>query len=237
MAATDTYGLYNTSMWSNSYGCKIQRSGTSGSYTYSVASDYANRPVNYVSWGDSARFANWLHNGQPGLITPVPQDQYSTEDGAYYLNGATTNAALLAVSRKADWKWAITSEDEWYKAAYYKGGATNAGYWDYPTSSNTVPSNVLGTPTDPGNNATFYNMARSAARTIGPRQVRTRTPTARMARSIRAATFGSGMRRSSGSSRGLRGADRSQLSRAACLPPSAATALRGSRTTASGSAW
>jgi formylglycine-generating enzyme required for sulfatase activity len=51
----------------------------------------------------------------------------------------------------------VTSEDEWYKAAYYKGRSTNAGYWDYPTSSNSEPSNVLGNPTDPGNNATFYN--------------------------------------------------------------------------------
>jgi formylglycine-generating enzyme len=157
VAATDSYGLYNPSMWSSTTGCKVQRSGTSGSYTYSVASDYANRPVNYVSWGDSARFANWLHNGQPGLVTPVPQDQYSTEDGAYHLNGATTDATLLAVSRETDWKWAVTSEDEWYKAAYYKGGGTNAGYWDYPLNSNTVPSKVLGNPTDPGNNATFYN--------------------------------------------------------------------------------
>ena len=33
---TDTYGLYNADMWSE-YGCKIQRGGTSGSYTYSVA--------------------------------------------------------------------------------------------------------------------------------------------------------------------------------------------------------
>ena len=35
------------------YGCKIQRSGTSGSYTYSVAADWANRPVNYVSFWDA----------------------------------------------------------------------------------------------------------------------------------------------------------------------------------------
>jgi len=152
-AATDTYGLYNTDMWSISNGCKIQRAGSSGNYTYGVASDWANRPVNYVSWGDSARFANWLHNGQPtgaqGLAT--------TEDGAYYLNGATTDEALNAVTRKAGWTWAITSEDEWYKAAYYKGGTTNAGYWDYPTGSDSAPSNVLGNPTDPGNNATYYN--------------------------------------------------------------------------------
>ena len=67
------------------------------------------------------------------------------------------------------WKWAVTSEDEWYKAAYYKAGGTNAGYWDYPTSSDSVPSNVLGNPTDPGNNATFY----SSGYTIGSPYYRT----------------------------------------------------------------
>jgi len=109
VAATDTHGLYNSSMWSDSFGCKIQRSGAPGTYTYSVAGDWANRPVNYVSWGDSARFANWLHNGQP----TGAQNLSTTEDGAYYLNGATSDAALMAVNREADWKWAITSEDEW----------------------------------------------------------------------------------------------------------------------------
>jgi len=147
MAKTDTYGLYSTDMWSTSSGSGITRSGSSGTYAYSVASDFVNRPVNYLNWGDAARFANWLHNGQPtgaqGLLT--------TEDGAYYLNGATTDAQLLAVSRKAGAKWAITSEDEWYKAAYYKGGSTNAGYWDYPTSSNTGPGRDMADVS--GNNA------------------------------------------------------------------------------------
>ena len=150
VAKTDTYGLYNTNMDSSYVGCEIVRSGTSGSYSYSVASDWAARPVNYVSWGDAARFANWLHNGQPS----GGQDLTTTEDGAYYLNGATSNEDLMAVDREDDWKWAITSEDEWYKAAYYNPGSST--YYDYPTSSNTVPSNNLVEPTDPGNNATFY---------------------------------------------------------------------------------
>ena len=77
VGGVDTYGLYNTNMWSNAYGCKIQRSGSSGSYTYSVAADWANRPVNYVSWGSVARFANWLQNGQP----TGAQDISTTEDG------------------------------------------------------------------------------------------------------------------------------------------------------------
>ena len=151
VAATDAYGLYNSSMWSNTYGCKIQRSGTSGSYTYGVASDYANRPVNYVSWGDSARFANWLHNDQP----TGAQGAGTTETGAYTLNGAMTDAELLVVSRNANWQWAITSEDEWYKAAYHKNDGVTGNYFDSPTSSDSVPSNDLITP-DPGNNANFY---------------------------------------------------------------------------------
>jgi formylglycine-generating enzyme required for sulfatase activity len=48
----------------------------------------------------------------------------------------------------------IPSEDEWYKAAYYKGGSTNAGYWAYPTRSNTTPSNVLSATGT--NNANYY---------------------------------------------------------------------------------
>ena len=156
VAGVDTYGLYNTSMWSSDYGCKIERyagSGTSGApYQYRVAADWANRPANYVSWGDAARFANWLHNGR---LTGA-QGPASTEDGAYYMNGAMTDADLLAVSRKAHWKWAIPTEDEWYKAAYHKNDGPTANYFDYPTSTDTTPSNDLIDP-DPGNNATFYD--------------------------------------------------------------------------------
>mgnify|MGYP001125509654 CR=1 FL=1 len=54
VAASDPYGLYDTEMWSNAYGCKIQRTGSSGTYTYSVAEDRANRPVNYATRRGSA---------------------------------------------------------------------------------------------------------------------------------------------------------------------------------------
>ena len=151
IATTDSYGLYNTKMWSDSHGCKIEREGNAGSYTYSVAADWANRPVNYVSYWDACRFANWLHNGQP----TGPQNASTTEDGAYFINGYNGDDGR-AVQRKADWKWAVTSEDEWYKAAYYKGGGANAGYWDYPMRSSlpTAPSNQITNPDD-GNNANF----------------------------------------------------------------------------------
>ena len=148
VAATDTYDLYSTYMWSSSYGCKIQRSGSSGSYTYSVASDWANRPVNYVSYWDSCRFANWLHNGQPTGL----QNALTTEDGAYDLSGYGEGDGRT-IQRKDGWKWAVTSEDEWYKAAYYKGGSTSAGYWDYPTSSDAAPGQDMADAS--GNNANY----------------------------------------------------------------------------------
>jgi formylglycine-generating enzyme required for sulfatase activity len=148
---TDTYGLYNTSMWSATYGCKIQRSGSSGSYVYSVASDYANYPVNYVSFWDACRFANWLNNNQPTGM----QGSSTTETGAYTLTAA--GIAANTISRNTTWKWAVTSEDEWSKAAYYKGGSTHAGYWDYATQSDVdnTPSNVLSAVGT--NNANYYN--------------------------------------------------------------------------------
>ncbi len=153
VAATDTYGLYNTNMDTAAYsrGCNIQRTGSSGSYTYTVASDWANRPVNYVSFGDAARFSNWLHNGQP----TGAQGSATTEDGSYVLNGATSDATVLEVARKSDATWVIPTEDEWYKAAYHKKDGATSNYWDYPTTSNIEPSNMLGNPTDPGNNATY----------------------------------------------------------------------------------
>lgn len=156
VAATDTYGLYNPYMWHpvlpsvSDRGCKIERIGTLGSYTYSVAPDRANRPVNYVSWGDAARFCNWLHNGQPTGV----QDDSTTEAGAYDLNGATSAADLMAVTRESGSTWFIPTENEWYKAAYHKNDGVTANYFDYPTSSDTVPSNDLIDP-DPGNNANF----------------------------------------------------------------------------------
>ena len=147
VAATDDYGLYNTEMDvdNEEYGCNIKRSSFSGSYTYSVAADWANRPVNFVSFWDACRFANWLHNGQ---------GTGGTEDGAYTLtpDGIANNT----VTRNVGWKWAVPSEDEWYKAAYHKNDGVTGNYFDYPTNSDTGPSNDLIDP-DPGNNATLYD--------------------------------------------------------------------------------
>lgn len=137
VAATDTYNLYNLSMAGATGG--ITRSGNAGAYSYTTNSGRANNPVNFVSCGDAVRFANWLHNGQP----IGPQGPGTTETGAYAVNGATTSAALQAVSRGPGAIWALASENEWYKAAYYQpvsAGGDSDSYWLYPTSSNGVPT-------------------------------------------------------------------------------------------------
>jgi hypothetical protein len=104
-----------------------------------------------------------MHNGQPtGTLTGNPAlDAGLTEDGAYDLNGAVSNPDLMAINRKPDWKWAMTSEDEWYKAAYYdpnKLGPNQPGYWDYPTKSNAKPGRDMTEATNPGNNANCFGI-------------------------------------------------------------------------------
>ncbi len=147
VAKADTYGLYDVRMWED-YGCKIERTGSPGTYQYSVSADRANRPVNCVSWGDAARFCNWLTNGQQS----GGQNASTTEDGSYYLNGAISDDALMAVARKSNARYVIPTEDEWYKAAYHKNDGATGHYWDYPTSTNIVPGNVL---PDHGNSANY----------------------------------------------------------------------------------
>jgi formylglycine-generating enzyme required for sulfatase activity len=152
---SDTYGLYNTSMWTGAAGCKIQQTYSNGTFAYSVAANYANRPVSYVSWGDAARFCNWLSNGQ---LNTGAEDLTTTEDGSYYLNGATSSSALMAVTRKDGASYVIPSENEWYKAAYYdpnKNGIGNGGYWLFPTKSNAAPNHVY--PSLGTNSANWYD--------------------------------------------------------------------------------
>jgi formylglycine-generating enzyme required for sulfatase activity len=154
VAKADPNGLYNTDMGNTSNsvrGANIQRAGPPTNYVYGVAGDdWANRPVNYVSFWDAARFANWLHNGQP----TGAQGPGTTEDGAYHDIG---NQTLFG--RNAGAKFFIPNEDEWYKAAYHDQTAgLAASYFDYPTGTNSVPGNDINETTNPGNNANYFTV-------------------------------------------------------------------------------
>ncbi len=157
VAKTDTYDLYNPSMATDLRIAGIARSGSSGNFTYSVIGNTANFPITYVNWGDAARFANWLQNGQPsGAEGPG-----TTETGAYTLNGADTDAALAAVARNADATIFIPSEDEWYKAAYYDPNIS--WYYPYPFSNYTSPTSAP--PGSTPNTGNFYD---STTAVVGP---------------------------------------------------------------------
>jgi formylglycine-generating enzyme len=145
VAATDTYGLYNPSMATDLNVAGIQQNPTPSGFTYSVIGS-ANHPITYVTWGDAARFSNWLNNGQP----TGGETLSTTEDGAYFLNGATTDTQLNAVTRKGTATWVIPTENEWYKAAYYDPVAGH--YWNYATGTNTSPTSV-----PPGNTPNTAN--------------------------------------------------------------------------------
>jgi formylglycine-generating enzyme required for sulfatase activity len=137
VAATDTYGLYDFQFVLGVGSHGIVRNGSAGSYTYSTIFS-PNYPLTYVTWGAAARFANWLHNGQPSGA----QDATTTEDGAYTLNGAVERGDLIDVTRNAGARWFIPSENEWFKAAYYQPAAQGGdvdGYWLYPMRTNTTP--------------------------------------------------------------------------------------------------
>ena len=170
VASDDPYGLYNTAManLSNDDGCNIQRVGSPGSYTYSVDVEWEDRPVNYIGWGDAARFANWLTNGMP-IGT---QDLTTTEDGSYFLNGASTTAALMAVTRKPNARYVLPTEDEWYKAAYHANDGITGNYFLYPTCSDDQPSHDVFDP-DPGNSANYWRGDGDDNLTIGSPYYRT----------------------------------------------------------------
>jgi sulfatase modifying factor 1 len=159
VAKTDTHGVFKAAMSSDLNMAGISRSGTSGAYVYTPigpsgttpagASSLDQRPISYVSWFDAARFANWISNGQPSGV----QGSATTENGAYTISGTTTAPARNSINPNtgASPLYFIPTESEWYKAAYYKGGGTNAGYWAYATQSNVAPGNIIGSGSNRGN--------------------------------------------------------------------------------------
>ena len=84
-----------------------------------------NHPITYVSWGDAARFANWLHNGQPNGIEG---SGYDRDRRVHAQRRESASQPLNAITRNAGAKWFIPSESEWYKAAYYDPAAGH--YWN-----------------------------------------------------------------------------------------------------------
>lgn len=127
VAADDTNTLYSPSMALTDGG--ILQSGSPGSFSYSAVAGREQWPVNFVSWQDALRYANWMHNGQPSGA----QGPATTEDGAYTFPYPTAEP-----SRNPGASVFLPNEDEWYKAAYYNGGTDS--YFAHPTASDDPPT-------------------------------------------------------------------------------------------------
>lgn len=139
--ASNLLGLYHPSMGSDANFGGITQSGPSGSYTYTVKPGFADKPVAYVSFYDALRFTNWLNNGQGSS---------DTETGAYTLLGGTPAPSNgLTVTRNPGAITFLTSENEWYKAAYYSPGGS---YFDYPVGTD-AQTGCVSPGSDAGNSA------------------------------------------------------------------------------------
>jgi formylglycine-generating enzyme required for sulfatase activity len=145
-------GVYNSNMGSNARGGITYTAGAASGAKYTIRTSMGDKPVNYVSWYDAARFTNWLGNGQ---------GSGSTETGSYTLNGNTG-----IITKNVGATVYLPSEDEWYKAAYYDptagaGGGDN--YWLHATQSDTAPTVgsanfSTGAISNPGANVANYNI-------------------------------------------------------------------------------
>ena len=142
-------GIYNATMASDVRGGITYTAGAAVGAKYTIRTNMGDKPVNYVSWSDAARFTNWLHNGQ---------GSGSIETGAYTLSGVTG-----LITKNPGATVYLPSENEWYKAAYYDpttgaGGGDN--YWAYPTQSDTAPTagtaNITGDVSNSGVNVANY---------------------------------------------------------------------------------
>ena len=142
-AASDPLELYHTGMGSGHGG--ITRTGVVGSYTYHAIAGRADMPVNFVSFYDALRFANWMNNGQ-GIG--------DTETGAYSITaeGITDNS----ITRNPGATTFLANRNEWRKAAYHNAmGLSATDYFLYPAGSNT--QTACATPTSTANRANCNN--------------------------------------------------------------------------------
>lgn len=140
--------LYIPEMTSAAVGGIVRDPSAANGSKYNVKPGRHNNPVIYVSWFDSIRFANWLHNGQ---------GSGDTENGAYTIRPGTPG--YYTITRNPGARWWLPDEHEWYKAAYHKNDGVTGNYWDYPTSTNAIPNSDqppgMDAP-DPSNTANIF---------------------------------------------------------------------------------
>jgi hypothetical protein len=134
----------------------------SSAYGHSAWFTDNQQPTNEVSWYEAAQFCNYLTSG-------------NKSKGAYQFSGNNTNpSSFLGIDRVSSIStygttYVIPTEDEWYKAAFYK--PNGSGYSLYANGTNIAPvagvnsnyNDAIGAPWDITNgtqeqNGTFNMM-------------------------------------------------------------------------------
>ncbi|MFI0347940.1 MAG: formylglycine-generating enzyme family protein [Chthoniobacterales bacterium] len=134
----DPHGLYHSGMSNDQkVACITRSTNTDGTYSYDLLPERENLPITYISLNNAERYCNWLENGSPRSNQDYELLQQSTEMGAY--NFSTDPHGNEIVEANANALVHIPSQDEWVKAAYYKGHSTNAEYSLYATRNNSPP--------------------------------------------------------------------------------------------------
>jgi formylglycine-generating enzyme len=123
--------------------------GNDGGYSYPAYFTGAQQPTNCISWYEGLQFCNYLTSGDKSK-------------GAYLFSGNNVNPGTFqGINRTAAQAaygtiYVIPTEDEWYKAAYYK--SNGSGYSLYANGTNIVPiaglqsnyNKVIGAPWNVG---------------------------------------------------------------------------------------
>ncbi len=113
-------GLYDVQQSSSSSGGILLDPVAAPGQKYAAKPFYSRLPVNFVSWLDAARYANWLENGRFAGA--------DTEAGSYDLN-----ASGPAYSTG---DFALPSANEWYKAAYDQPFTS---FWSLYPGASSIP--------------------------------------------------------------------------------------------------
>ncbi len=144
----------SSSVWPK-YGSVNRNMKAAPGQRYYVASPgWANRPYNSADFSRAARFINSMQNGKlvskkTKVVTTVNGTALKTTSYTVRLSPNTETGMYTMSNRKATRNstkgFALTSQDEWIKAAYFdpKGGGTFS-YWDYPTN----PGQYVNCPVD-----------------------------------------------------------------------------------------
>jgi hypothetical protein len=155
-AGRNRHKLYSSSESSSAwprFGQVDFSAGAAPGRHYSLASpEWADKPYGFANFLRAARFVNSLYNGR--LVAKTASAAGSFRYVTYRVRlsprteGGMYDMSKHAATRSHGVGFALPSQDEWIKAAYYdpSGGGTYS-YWKYPTNAGVFGDGTATAPT------------------------------------------------------------------------------------------